>query len=391
MKKNLLLCLALIAILYSPVAFAQEEAPAEEEPAFTLAGSIDTYARTSLGTMNSELGGYGPSSAFANLKGFSLGMANLIASYSGEKSGFVADLVFGPRGVDAVFNSDITTGSYSGQRIINQMYGYFKLSDAVTINLGQFNTYLGYEVISPTVNVNYSTSYLFSYGPFTHTGLRADFDLGGGLVAKLAIMNPTDVLEFNPVNTYTLGGQIGFTNDGGGAWLNFQFGDQDGKLDEDDFLVDPTATSSGSLFQIDLTTGWTLSDALYLGFNTSMQSLAAGEEFNATGGLVDTDADATSFFGLAVYPKLTLSESFALGLRGEYFSIKKGHLDVIGLDTEGDGSVIELTLSGNYKIGNLTLIPEFRIDSTSEDSFVDADNAATNSMMSLLMAAVYKF
>src|SRR5690606_34337714 len=92
-----------------------------------------------------------PASAFADLKGFGLGMANLIASYSGEKVGFTADLVFGPRGRAAVFTS--------GQGIVNQMYAYYKLSESVTLNMGQFNTFLGYEVISPAVNFHYSTSY----------------------------------------------------------------------------------------------------------------------------------------------------------------------------------------------------------------------------------------
>ncbi|MDZ7650755.1 MAG: hypothetical protein U5K54_28440 [Cytophagales bacterium] len=41
-------------------------------------------------------------------------------------------------------------------------------------------------------------------------------------------MNPTDLVEFNPVNTYTLGGQLGKTSDKGGIWLNFLYGDQDG-------------------------------------------------------------------------------------------------------------------------------------------------------------------
>ena len=90
-------------------------------------------------------------------------MVNLIASYSGEKAGFTADLVFGPRGQAAVF------GTASGQAIINQAFVFYKFSDKVTFNLGQFNTFVGYEVISPTVNFHYSTSYLFSWGPFNHT------------------------------------------------------------------------------------------------------------------------------------------------------------------------------------------------------------------------------
>ena len=166
-------------------------------------------------TRGGPYGSYAPSSSFADLKGFSLGMVNLIAAYQGEKVGFVGDLVFGPRGKAAVF------GTASGQAIVNQMFAYYKLSDAVTLNMGQFNTFLGYEVISPAINFHYSTSYLFSWGPFNHTGLRADFAFGNGMVAKLAVMNPTDIVEFNPVNTYTLGAQIGKTSDAGGIWLNF--------------------------------------------------------------------------------------------------------------------------------------------------------------------------
>jgi hypothetical protein len=92
-----------------------------------------------------------------------------------------------------------------------------------------------------------------------------------------------------------------------------------------------------------------------------------------------------------LYPKFTLSENFALGLRGEYFSIKKGHLEIIGLDNNGDGNVMEFTLSGNYAIGNLMLIPEIRLDKASEDSFLKKDLEPTDSMISMLLAAVYRF
>ena len=364
----------------------------EQEPTLTFSGSVDTYFHSSFGTTNSSYdGGYAPASAFSNLKGFGLGMANIIASYSGEKVGFTADLVFGPRGRNAVFTS--------GQGIINQMYAFYKLNDKVTLNLGQFNTFLGYEVISPAVNFHYSTSYMFSYGPFNHTGLRADFDLGGGMVAKLAVMNPTDLVEFNPVNTYTLGGQIGHANDAGGVWLNFIYGDQDGNLnaDDDPYIYDETGTpvgfvsSMGSLFQVDLTTGWNVGEKFYIGLNTTYQTVAAGESFVADDDLQDVDADASGFVGFALYPKVSLSESFALGLRAEYLGITNGHLNIFGLDAEGNGNVMALTLSANYKVAGLTFIPEFRIDQTSEDSFMDADGKDTNMMPSLNLAAVYKF
>lgn len=364
-------------------AAAEAKAEDEDEPTFTFAGSIDTYFHSTFKTQNAYYGdAYAPSTSFADLKGFGIGMVNLIASYGGDKAGFTADVVFGPRGQAAVF------GTASGQAIINQAFAYYKFSDKLTLNLGQFNTFLGYEVISPTVNFHYSTSYLFSWGPFNHTGARLDYASESGLVAKLAVMNPTDIVEFNPVNTYTLGAQLGKTSDKGGIWFNFLYGDQDGTLDSEN--VQYQDASAGKLFQADVTLGYNLTDKFYLGFNASSQSTAVGEEADINGDIIDSSGDPSSFFGFAVYPKLTLSESFALGLRAEYFSVKNGHLGIFGLDTNGDGNVMEFTLSGNYKVGGLTFIPEVRVDKTSEDSFFKGTETK-NLLPSLTLAAVYKF
>lgn len=385
--KNVLFLFSVALMGFSNASFGQDSTKT-----FTFGGSVDTYFHSSFGTRNYNSGdAYSPSTSFANNRGFALGMVNLIASYSGEKVGFVADVVFGPRGKDAVF------GTATGQGIVNQAFAYYKFGDVVTLNLGQFNTFVGYEVISPTVNLNYSTSYLFSWGPFNHTGLRADFDFGGGWVGKLAVMNPTDIVEFNPVNTYTGGLQIGKTGDAGGVWLNFLYGDQDGTLDADENADGDE--SNGTLFQADLTAGYNLSETFYLGVNASYQMLGEGERVSGNN-VVDLGNDNSSFYGVALYPKLTLSENFALGLRAEYFAVTNGHLGIFGLDDNDDGDVMEFTLSGNYKVGGFTFIPEFRIDMTSEDSFftnddvVDGDfnGPATETVMPTLnLAVVYKF
>ncbi len=380
-----------ISILFSLALFGSSLTAIGQDSTktFSFGGSVDTYFHSSFKSRNyymtdsDENPTYAPSTSFSDQKGFALGMVNLIASYAGEKVGFTADVVFGPRGQAAVF------GTASGQAIINQAFVYYKFGDKVTLNLGQFNTFVGYEVISPAINFHYSTSYLFSWGPFNHTGLRADFDFGNGFVGKLAIMNPTDIVEFNPVNTYTLGAQVGKTGDAGGIWFNFLYGDQDGKLDAD---VDPVgAESAGTLFQGDVTAGWNLTESFYLGVNASIQSTGEGEVVSASG-VDDRGNETSSFFGVALYPKLSLSENFALGLRAEYFSVKSGHLGIFGLDDNGDGSVMEFTLSGNYKVGGFTFIPEFRIDKTSEDSYYEDGDAELKDMMATVnLAAVYKF
>lgn len=367
------ICMTGLCFVSLSVAAQEEEVP-EAEKTFTLSGSVDTYFHTSFGSEDDA-----PTTSFANQPGFAIGMANLIAKYSGEKIGFTADLVFGPRGRAAVFNSE--------QGIVNQLYAYLKLGKAVTLNLGQFNTFVGYEVISPSVNFHYSTSYMFSYGPFNHTGLRADFDFGGGLGAKLAIMNPTDLVEFNPVGTYVAGAQIGYSNDSGGAWLNFLYGDHDGKLEDN--LADEE--SAGSLFQADLTAGFNLSDAFYLGFNGTYRTIATGEVL-VNGEVEDATGDASGFYGIAIYPKVTFSDAWSAGVRAEYFGEFNSGAGAIATDGEGDGSMIDVTFSLNYTVGNLRIIPEFRVDLGSEDNYYKKDfESMTKSLSTFTLAAVYSF
>lgn len=331
-------------------AFSQETE--EEEKKFSFSGSVDTYFRANLNAPNDPDGPNGsvaPGSSFANLPGFSLGMINLVAAYEGDDVGFVADLVFGPRGEDAVFGSPLYNANGSSN-IINQLYAYWNVSESVKITLGNFNTFLGYEVISPTANFNYSTSYMFSYGPFSHAGLKVDFTLSEDTSLMLAVMNPTDATEFNPNGNYAVGAQLGFY----GQYLNV--------------LVDP------AFFEIDYTGGFDVSDKFYLGLNAAYLS---GND------------SGPGFYGVALYPQLTTSDSFKIGLRTELF-VEDQIFGAIGTGV-ADSSVFATTLTGNYTIGDLTIIPELRLDSSSDDFFPNNDGDPASGLASFLVAAVYKF
>src|SRR5690606_33081938 len=85
-----------------------------DKPKVNVSGSIDAYFRTNINGPNKNENIQAPATSFGNLPGFSLGMANIIADYEGEKIGFVADLVFGPRGEDAVFWSPLYAGGSAG-------------------------------------------------------------------------------------------------------------------------------------------------------------------------------------------------------------------------------------------------------------------------------------
>jgi hypothetical protein len=334
----------LILSLLIVTSFAVNAQDAEEKK-FTLSGSIDTYFRGNVNAAN-DATKIAPGTSFANAPGFSLGMINIIAGYEGEKVGFVADMVYGPRGADAVFES---TGSAS---IVNQLYAYWNVSEKVKLTMGNFNTFLGYEVISPTANFNYSTSYMFSYGPFSHTGLKADITFSEKSSLMIAVMNPTDATEFNPNGKYSLGLQYGYS----GQFFNY--------------LLNPDS------YEVDFTGGFDISESLFLGLNAAY--------FSAE--------DAAGFYGVAVYPQYATSERFKIGLRAEYFAETDGEFGAIGTGI-ADSSIFATTLSANYTIGALTIIPEVRLDSASEDFNGFTNNSAdpTKSLSSFLLAAVYAF
>ncbi|WP_296385841.1 outer membrane beta-barrel protein [Winogradskyella sp.] len=338
----------LILLLTSIVLTAQDSTEVSNGKKFSISGSVDAYFRTNLTGPNEAFdngdGPYflNPGTSFVNRSGFSLGMANAIISYEGNKVGFVADLVFGPRGEDAVF---LSTGS---NNIINQLYIYYNVNVNVKLILGNFNTFLGYEVISPVGNFNYSTSYMFSNGPFSHSGLKADIALSEDFSLMLAVMNSTDYTEINLDGSYTFGAQLGYKD----QYLNFIYGNQTGNSD-------PT-------FQVDYTGGTDLNDDFFLGINATYN-----------------DTDGSGFYGAALYPQCTISKKLDLGLRAEYFGFHYNQID--------SETVIAATLSANYKVDDLTIIPEIRLDSWNGELYFDNDLEPTKSLASFLVAAIYKF
>ncbi|MEO0902822.1 MAG: outer membrane beta-barrel protein, partial [Bacteroidota bacterium] len=95
------------------------------------------------------------------------------------------------------------------------------------------------------------------------------------------------------------------------------------------------------------------------------------------------------FYGVALYPQLKTSENFTIGLRGEYFA-ESGDFGAIGTGVE-DSDVIAVTLTGSATIGDLILKPELRVDSASDDFFLDSDLEPGDSLISFVLGAVYGF
>jgi hypothetical protein len=226
------------------------------------------------------------------------------------------------------------------------------------------STFIGYEVISPTGNFNYSTSYLFTNGPFQNAGFKATYAFSDKVSLMAGIFN-------NYWNTYSSFITHGNTTTSGDVST---FGAQ--------LMVAPVkgwtaylnlATGSFSGTELDLTTAYQITDAFKLGLNAATFSAP-----NSGGG----------FDGVALYPQLAVSKVVTLGIRGEYFEYK-----AVGTTTPSS-NVTGLTFTANIKAGAITLIPEVRFDNRSSAfpfAFADSNLAPTNSASQFLIAAVYAF
>ena len=389
MKTNFVL-LFVFALFASPV-FAQDAAgvPAtdptkeavatetaeeeDEEPSFSLTGYVDAYYQANFNSSNGP--GEAPlafRSSFTGLTNtFGIGNVNLLAEKTMGKVSFVGQIGFGPRAVDAnsdsnggvIFDDDKTNFGTNFASTVQQLYVTYSPSENVTFTLGNFGTFIGYEVIDAPANMNYSMSYLFSNGPFYHTGAKVDFAFGEGFGAMVGVFNDTDS-KFDAISGKHFGGQLSYSNDALGVYVNAITGkDSEGETENLDV----------NEFQIDLTATYQVSESFMLGLNSS--SYSTSKDGNDDGG----------FFGTALYATAGLNENTDLSFRGEYFAGTAAE----GV-TEDQPSVIALTLSGNFKVGDLRIIPEVRFD-TGSNGFTFGEDASDESAAAFLLAGVYSF
>jgi hypothetical protein len=315
-------------------AFAQEE-----EPKFNVTGSVDAYFRANL--TSSNVGSTGDYSAFNNDSGFSLGLANVTLSYEGEKVGFIADLAVGQR-----------ADEYNGEgSIVNEAYMYWNVSEKVTLQMGRFNNWMGYEELSAANNFHYSMSHMFTYSARNFNGLVARFDLGNDIGLGLGLMNPVNVIEGNQNNT-------GAYSIAAGLWK--------GK-------TSLSFASSQETSYIDFKTAFDVSESFSVALNAHMADYEENPQAYQQG---------SGFTSISAYPQIKSSESMSWGMRLEYMMFE---------DFANDVSVFTPTLTANYTVGALTIKPELRLDTASEDVFIDNDGKAAAGLTAFTLGAVYSF
>ncbi len=155
-----------ITVLISfSAAFAQDST---KKGNLTISGSVDAYYRYNFNNAK-DSGRTNNYTSFTNSQNsFELGMASIKGDYSIGKVDGVIDLGFGRRAEEFSYNESGTLAA------IKQAYVSFAPSDKIKFTMGKWGTHVGYELLDAYLNRNYSMDYMFSYGPFFHTGLKAD-------------------------------------------------------------------------------------------------------------------------------------------------------------------------------------------------------------------------
>ncbi|MGZ3839411.1 MAG: outer membrane beta-barrel protein [Flavisolibacter sp.] len=350
--------ITLSAMAFSAMNSAYSQDSAKTSP-LLISGAADVYYKYDFG--KSKLNNR---TSFTNShNSFELGMASLKFDYKAAKVEMVADLGFGKRAQEFSYNDQ---GILAG---VKQLYLSYSPATWIKLTAGSWATHVGYEVVDAYANRNYSMSYMFTNGPFFHTGMKAEVNYkSSGFMIGLA--NPTD-FKYVPdgyINKKFLIAQYSFSpGDFFKAYFNYVGGQN----------IDTTKSR-----QFDVVLTSKISSTFSLAYNGTVnhtKTYLGNKVYD----------EYKSWWGSAIYLNFDPTSHFGLTLREEYFSDKKG-LKVYSGWAQG-GNVVASTLSALFKTDNLTFIPEFRLDQASKEIFTNKNGSSTKSSANVLFAAIYNF
>ena len=350
LRKNLTLTAILLAA--SATLFAQDST---KKGTLTISGSVDAYYRYNFNN-SKDSGRTNNYTSFTNSQNsFELGMASVKTDYSVGKVEGVLDLGFGTRANEFSYNEQ------GGLTAIKQVYISYSPSEKIKLTMGKWATHVGYELLDAYLNRNYSMDYMFSYGPFFHTGLKADVTVNKNFAFMVGVANPNDMISASFEKKFFLA-QVHVTSSDSkvNGYLNY-LGGKD--------MTDATIN------QFDAVITATVNSKFNIGYNGTIKSV---KEFKN---------NSQSWWGSALYLNYDPTSVFGLTARGEYFGDSKG---VAGFYT----NIFDFTLSGNIRIDNLTIIPEFRVDSAKDPIFyknTDTFSPTAKSTGTFILAATYHF
>ena len=298
---------------------------------------------------------------------FEIGSANLQAEHSMGKAKFFVDLGVGNR-IDQVNQTD--NGSIS---LVKELNFTYELMSGLEITAGTFQRHFGVEKINAVSNSNYSMSYSFSTSPLLNTGFKANYKFDEFNV-MIGFANPHDFKSALASNTTqkTVLAQFGYSVENTKISVNYQSASHNAVNPN---LLTQLNRENYNLFNI--TACHKVDDKLSLALDANYRIKT-----------FDYNNYSKEVIGVAGYLKYAVKENLKLAYRLEYFDDSKFSNEI---DLRG-GNVISNTISANYTVGNLVIVPELRGDFSNKDAFYNAtDGKGVKYNAAFLIAGIYKF
>ena len=271
-----------------------------------------------------------------------LGMASIKLDHTKGNFTGTLDLGLGKRAQEFSYNDNGVA------QAIKQAYISYAPMSGLKITAGKWATHIGYELLDAYSNRNYSMSYAFSYGPFFHTGIRADISLGGKSAMMIGFAQPTDFVSTDSPDKMLIAQfSTSSKNDVLKAFLNYQGGKDKS--------------------QFDLVLNGVVNSQVAINYDGTIANIS-GKNWTSN----------------AVYVNYDPSAKIGFTLRSEYFDDSKNAVGV-------GSSIFQNTFSANIHFSKLTLIPEIRFDNAKDKIFFNTNNNLNQYASNFLIAAVYKF
>lgn len=293
-----------------------------------------------------------------------LAMAELDTSYVNGPLGATADLIFGRANTLIQDASD-----RSGLNYVEQAFVSFKPDryHGAELDLGQFVTSAGVEVIDARDDWNYSRSLLFSWAiPYYHFGMRTSFPLSPDWTAGLQIVNGwNDITKDN--GGITCGLTSAFTRQKYSWDVNYYTGPE------------RTNNRQGSRNLIDSTLMLTPSPKFktYLNYDYGQDRIAGVSSYSAW---------SPHWQGIAIAARQQLPGKSAVAARYEYFD------DNQGFTTGRPQALREITTTYEYRwTHGLISRLEYRRDWSDVDFFRKGESGSARTQSTVTAALIAYF
>ncbi|MGC9327097.1 MAG: porin [Candidatus Hinthialibacter sp.] len=303
-----------------------------------------------------------------------------------EEAGFRFDILAGE---DASAIGDLW-GSDDDISIYQAFISYIApVGNGLTIDLGRFATWHGYEAIESPANDQFSRSLLFTYmQPYTHTGIRLTYPINDQWEVSGGLTQGWDVVDDNN-DAWSFHGAI--------RWMPMEnvyiqnsvaYGPENRNANFDNNVVGHESNDDYT-FLYDLVATWQIDESWTVGANfdysTTEDSL-----------IVNGKADDVDAWGIGGYARYDVNEDMYIALRGEWIDADEGFGDYSSNDIKyivaEDSEMWEVTVTLGYTItdGLLTRL-EYRHDDADEDIFLDEDDGVEDTQDTIALEVIYAF